>query len=483
MSISEDSVFATGPTPCPRRRFLLVITAAAVGVLLLLSYIFNKRDNYTPSISRYQGGSSIFPLKLSLTSASQCKIDAELVSRYEFKGDVKYTRREIFAEYTEKEDLPLSSYVDMKLFDDGQPIRLTRNGPTTSRCSEPIVIKVPPSLALVDASHLDFGIATSMERLLDSMDTFAVWGGHTNCRFFVYLEPGAEKWKAVRKAQALGLRLFLFESGVNYENRYFLLVKLLAEHSRPETKWSCIMDDDTFFLSMPRLVNMLSKYDASIPHFIGSVSENDAQISTFGMIAYGGAGMFFSRPLLDKLGRIWDVCDAETGHGDGKIAYCVYKFTHAKLEIENGLHQLDIQRDPSGWFEAARSSPVSLHHWKSWFKTDMIAMTAVQESCGTECVLRQWRFADGWILTNGYSVIHHGETVSQEYGAFAMEKTWDDPYESFLRMLGPLRPKEHDKISFQLADAIVEGGQVRQIYIYRDEKDGDQVLELVWRMQ
>jgi hypothetical protein len=408
-----------------------------------------------------------------------CHEDPSIVNNYNLRFGAKYTRRSIQVTTLHGRNTPLSTPLDMNLFE-------TEPGTPDANCPPPIMVQVPASPPPVDASHIDFAISTTMERLLDSMDAFSTWAGNTNTRFLVFIERGASQRQAQRKARYLDLNIELFESDVDYENRYSLLVKLLADNARPQTKWGCIMDDDTFFLSMPRLTNMLSRYNENQPHYIGSLTECDAQLSQFGIFAYGGAGMFLSRPLLDELGKVWDECDAGTDHGDGKIAHCVYQFTHTKLEIAEELHQLDLRGDASGWFEAARTVPVSLHHWKSWFNADMIKMTAVSEICGAECVLRQWKFADGWILTNGYSVIHHGASVSDEEGAFAMEITWDDingsTDESFVRVLGPLRPKEHDKVSFQLEDVLVEGGSVRQIYVLRDEKEGDHLLELVWHL-
>lgn len=413
----------------------------------------------------------------SVTAASySCGEDPTLVRKYKLQSNAKYTRRAIEVQTVNDATMPISNPVDVNLFD-------TKT--TGSDCPPPITLQVPAPLPSVDASYIDFAISTTMERLLDSMDAFSIWAGNTNTRFLVFVEPGANKRQVERKAQFLGLNIELFESTVDYENRYSLLVKLLADNARAQTKWACIMDDDTFYPSMPRLANMLSRYDETKPHYIGTVTESDTQLSMFGIFAYGGGGMFFSRPLLDELSKVWDKCDSGTDHGDGKIAHCVYQFTHTKLDIAKELHQLDLVGDASGWFEAAREAPVSLHHWKSWFHADMVQMHAVGEVCGAECPLRQWKFADGWILTNGYSVIHHGAGVSEEEGAFEMERTWDDwngsTDESYVRVLGPLRPKENDKISFKLEDNIIEGGTVRQIYIRRSEKE-DHLLELVWQL-
>ncbi|KAH8704139.1 hypothetical protein BGW36DRAFT_414415 [Talaromyces proteolyticus] len=475
MSISKDGIFAR-PATRQRKRFRLIVLFVVVAGFFLFSYNFSNRGGqFIPSISSYTG---------STPGSPPCGVDPAFVSNYELRGDAKYIRREIHAKFTRR-DVPISIPMDVNLFD-AQPRSFRAEIAPSTTCPPVITVEVPQPLPSVDASHIDFAISTTMERLMDSMDAFSVWASNTNTRFLTFIEPGVDQRQAQRKAQSLGLNIELFESDVDYENRYSLLVKLLADNARPETKWSCIMDDDTFYLSMARLANMLSQYDETKPHYIGTVTESDAQLSMFGIFAYGGAGMFFSRPLLNELGAIWDECDAGTDHGDGKIAHCVYQYTRTKMEMAEGLHQLDLMNDASGWFEAARMVPVSLHHWKSWFQADMVKLSAVREICGTDCVLRQWKFADGWILTNGYSVIHHGASVSEEEGAFAMERTWDDlngsTDESFVRTLGPLRPKEEDKISYRLEDVIIEGGQVRQIYIRRNEQQGDELLELVWRL-
>jgi hypothetical protein len=149
------------------------------------------------------------------------------------------------------------------------------------------------------------------------------------------------------------------------------------------------MDDDTFFPSMARLVEFLKQFDETQPHWIGRMSENEAHVAIFGVIAYGAAGVFFSRPLLDQLGNVWDQCGGATEHGDGRIAQCIYQYTTTKLTIEPDLHQLDLKTDAAGFFEAGRSQPFSVHHWKSYFDADMVKLSAISTLCGDECVLRQ----------------------------------------------------------------------------------------------
>jgi hypothetical protein len=487
MSISKETLFAGYPHR-QKRRCRLTATLAIVVCFVLFS--FGARDRIR-GLSSSVASSSTSPstsiassiLPSPVAGSKGCTIDRDAVQRYQLQGSVKYTRRDINVRLSDKAQ-PLSTRMEMALLDDTPPVDLS-NPDATAICPAAINVEVPFSPGSVEASHLDFAISTSADRLMDAMDAFEHWAGGNNARIFALIEPLADTRRIQRKAQALGLALHLLESGEDYEKRYSSLVTILSDNAREETKWSCIMDDDTFFPSMPRLVDMLSRYDETKPYWIGGLTESQAQMAMFGIIAYGGAGMFLSRPMLHKLQDVWGECDALNEHGDGKIAHCIYQHTSTKLTIEPRLHQLDLFADASGFFEASRSMPVSLHHWKSYFQADMVKLSAVSSICGNECLLRQWRFADGWILTNGYSVIQYSDKSTDTR---VMEKTWDDlngsTDESFISALGPLRGKDPNKISYRLEDTITEQGQVRQFYIHRSglESSNDHILELVWHL-
>ncbi|KAL1971605.1 hypothetical protein VTN31DRAFT_2226 [Thermomyces dupontii] len=445
----------------------------------------------------------------------ECHVDTNILHTYNLQEPVHYVRREIQAKWT-MDDLPMSMDVDMALLnvssaESSSDFNETDVGWNVT-CAPPIQLRVPRPPPKVDASHLDFAISTTGVRLLEAMNAFGHWLGHSNARMLAVIKPGADLLAIERKANSLGINLVIIESDKDYETRYWSLVKVLADNARPETKWSVVMDDDTFFPSMTGLVDMLAQYDETQPYYIGALSENAKQIGIFGVFAFGGAGIFISRPLLTELGEVWDGCQEHTEHGDGKIAWCIYQLTDTKLTIDPGLYQMDLPGDASGFFEAGRKLPISLHHWRSWFWADMAKISSVSRACGTSCILRQWRFADDWILTNGYSVIQYSDQYNEEIakskgkGPRPMEKTWDDMNgsndQSFYFRLAPLRPKDPGKVSYKLEDTIVEDdGSVRQIYVLRAPRDengqkqateqeavtlqndrqGDRVIELIWR--
>ncbi|CAI7585718.1 unnamed protein product [Penicillium crustosum] len=386
---------------------------------------------------------------ITLAPSVSCDLDYEKLASMDVLKVAQYTRREIVLDMTD----------------------------------EP----VPHAPKLANASHIDFGVATSVERLNESLDAFAHWAGYSRTRIFALIEPDRSEFgirDVKAKADALGVNLHITESDDDYLNRYFALIPLLKENARETTQWGCIIDDDTFFLSMSRLVDALAKYDHTTSMYIGGLSESIPQIAAFGMIGFGGAGVFLSKPLLEEITNVYDKCSAMDFTGDRRIAICVYRYTQTRLTVDHRLRQLDLMHDASGFFESGREPPLTVHHWKSWFHADMPKLAVVSELCGDSCLLRKWHFGDGWILTNGFSVIKYHADPDQD--DIAMEQTWD-PHngandESYLHELGPLRRKDEHKQTYQLLDAVHEPkDRVTQWYVMRDEKNGDQILELSLR--
>ncbi|KGO69698.1 hypothetical protein PITC_045580 [Penicillium italicum] len=434
---------------------------------------------------------SVEPVKLPLQTATNitlapavsCDLDYDKLASMNVLKVAQYTRREIVLNMTD-EPVPYTQWLEQPLLEEP---RGTEGAADGCLIPTPVSLRVPRPPKLADAAHIDFGVATTVERLNESLDAFAHWAGYSRARIFALIEPdrsegGIRDVKA--KADALGINLYITESDDVYLNRYFALIPLLKENARETTQWGCIIDDDTFFMSMPRLVDALAKYDHTTSMYIGGLSESITQIAAFGMIGFGGAGVFLSKPLLTEITNVYDKCSAMDFTGDRRIAICIYRYTQTRLTVDHRLRQLDLMHDASGFFESGREPPLSVHHWKSWFHADMPKLAVVAELCGDSCLLRKWHFGDRWILTNGFSVIKYHADPDQD--DIAMEKTWDSHNgandESYLHELGPLRRKDEYKQTFQLQDAVHDqNDRVTQWYVMRDERNGDQILELSWR--
>jgi hypothetical protein len=427
---------------------------------------------------------------ITITALVGCEPEFDILERLGIKKVSQYVRREVAA-VPSSGKVPLIQTLDTPLFDREFIRAKDRNysGILQDDCSIPtsISLEVSPPPVHVDASHFDFGVATKVDRLSESLDAFVHWAGHTRTRIFALVEPDERIPEVLAKAEKLGVNLFVTESDDEYQTRYFGLISHLAENLREETRWSCIIDDDTFFPSMSALIEAFEKYDHTQQMYVGGVSESVAQIGLFGLMGFGGAGVFLSRPLVEQLSKpeVFEACQQSEYTGDRRISLCVYQYSNAHLTIDHRLRQLDFRGDATGFFEAIRPLPLSVHHWKSWFHADMAKLSKVSEICGETCLLGKWRFADGWTLTNGFSISKYSTEISTE--DTSMELTWDGDHhasrEAFMHELGPLREKDEGKIAYLMVDSVVDEDSVRQWYVHRDSDKGDQIMELIWRKQ
>ncbi|PYH89931.1 hypothetical protein BO71DRAFT_95026 [Aspergillus ellipticus CBS 707.79] len=417
-----------------------------------------------------------------------CSVDLDLLRQYSPSHSVEYARLEIAVTPTEN----FTHHADTlnTRFPKFRTVRLDtaahREDLSPEKCTASVTIQGPMPSASPDASHMIFGLATSVDRLLDSLDTFAHWAGGTNARLLVAIDNGggSEKKQAQQRAEALGIRLTILEEEEDERlDRYFYLIQYLYKHRDESTQWAVMMDDDTFFPSMRRLVDRLANYDTTQPQYVGGVTEDLQHMYGSGYMAYGGAGIFLSMPLLEQLQPFFDDCYVFKAGGDRMLSRCIYAHTTTKLSVEPDLFQLDLRGDASGFYEAGRGQPLSVHHWKSWFEADMVALSKVASICGEECLLHRWLLPGEWYLVNGFSVIKYS-TVSDD--PLPMEHTWDpskypgpDP---FAWSLGPLRRKDENKISFRLRDAVQEKERVRQMYVHEVAPEKLEVLEVVWNL-
>ncbi|KAF2184261.1 glycosyltransferase family 31 protein [Zopfia rhizophila CBS 207.26] len=369
--------------------------------------------------------------RYSLFYKIPCSIEKEAKDKLQITTPIHYRRIEIELSYFPNHaDGTSSKTLDISL-SDIQTLDLS--GIDTKRCATSISLNVLTPTARLDASHIIFGVATTLGRLNSSLNTFAHWAKSTGAR-------------------NLGLNWPLELQISTILRRYFTLVKQLYLHRTKKTQWAAFIDDGMFFLSMNALQKTLDKYNASKPQYM----------SNFGIMAYGGGGVFISMPLLEQLNVHFDQCNNnKDGGGNGRIANCIYDHTITKISWESGLHQNNTQDDASGFYEAGRPQPLSIHHWKDTY------------------FLRRWKLKDGWFLINGFSIIKYSEERSAD--DFVMEETWLDGGK-YKHTLGPLRKKDEGKLSYRLEIDIHRRKEVSRMCVIRDQK-GDKVIEVVWRVQ
>jgi hypothetical protein len=348
-----------------------------------------------------------------------------------------------------------------------------------------------------DASCIIFGAATTLSRLPDALRGFKHWASQTKTKFVVIIEPynvtahpdEPSPEDAIEMYKQAGISLTLVESTMGYLDRYVSLIGTLYDHLEVGTQWVSIIDDDTFFFNLHSVLDMLAKYDTSYSWYVGATSENKWNLDDGGIFAIGGAGIFMSRPLIETLGSHSDDCvDLPNGFGDSRVADCVFEYTTTKLTHEHGLYQLDLHGDVTGFYEAVRPQPVSVHHWKTWHHHDMPTVAAVSSVCGKACVLQNFRFQDGYQMANGFSIVKYSynETMLAQQIPEAMEHTWKltiwDIPTSWKYSLAPLKPKDEGKIQYVIEKSVQDSftGALTQYYVKRKDGYGDSVIRVVW---
>lgn len=454
---------------------------------------------------------------LKLKAPTTCPNKLDWLLDLDLTFPVTYARRDIIV--NPKPELQRASLTNVHetLFPPSQLIDLTNDADNLHlrHCEEPLRLDVPLYPTQVGkAAHVMFGISTTIDRLEASIPQLLRWLPNTDARLFVIAigveqEPGKglpavaadpqKKATLQGEMRKLGMDVTLVEPlelQDSFSEKYFSLIKIMYDHRNDKTKWISTIDDDTFFPSIPALVSMLSKYDTNQCHYVGGVSEEWWAVVHYGIMGFGGAGVFLSLPLASMMAGEYEYCKGATtaSAGDIRIMDCVYDLTDIKLENERQLHQIDMHGDLSGLFESGRTL-LSLHHWKPGAATedgyDLPMMHQVYDVC-RECFLQRWKLNDNLVLANGYSISRYAKDVLDEEMMVRMEKTWADVKtveasnnRGADHSLGPTRPKmnltEEKSQHVLIHSAAVDGG-VRQLYLHEGvDGDADAVLELLWR--
>ncbi|CAN6865422.1 unnamed protein product [Brassica oleracea] len=131
-------------------------------------------------------------------------------------------------------------------------------------------------------------------------------------------------------------------------------------------RWYVTGDDDSLFF-VDNLVDVLSKYDHTRQHYIGTNSETIKSNVYFGFnMGFGGGGYALSYALVEALVVKLDEC-VEKYHFiwavDQIQSFCLADLS-VDLTLEKGFHQVDLFGDISGFLSSHTTAPLlSLHHF------------------------------------------------------------------------------------------------------------------------
>ncbi|KAL8645109.1 MAG: hypothetical protein Q9226_007449 [Calogaya cf. arnoldii] len=427
---------------------------------------------------------------------------------------VKYARRDIIVKPTSDAKRLSVTELPAPLFPDFQVI--DKADVSLKDCKDPLLLHVPaPPGGPVDASRIIFGISTTLTRLDDSIPSLLRWLPNTRAKLFVIAikdddvpDDSKDRYHPADPKDMSDLQDRMHTLGLDvtivpplsrrdfFSQRYFSLVRVIYEHRQPTTQWVSLIDDDTFFLSMPSLLGMLSRFDPQQQFYVGALSEDWWSVTRYGMMGFGGAGVFLSIALAEIVNSKYTVCQerSHTSAGDIRLRECISWYTRTKLTNILDLHQIDIHNDLSGIYESGRL-PLSLHHWKGGGPDGkgypLHTMHLVADICG-DCFLQRWQFGNDMLLTNGFSISTYPGAGLKALDLEMIEETWDHPTKvdgsvnenGVDHSLGPTRPKLQlgkDKVQYRLLDSALVDGAVRQWYLKAGVGgDHDSVLELVW---
>ncbi|KAF1817076.1 hypothetical protein P152DRAFT_504476 [Eremomyces bilateralis CBS 781.70] len=378
---------------------------------------------------------------------------------------------------------------------------------------EVLPLNVPHTYPEKQYAHIIFGVASKYERIRDSLPATAHWLALSGAELIGVvvdvdasetgklraLEKEYADWDIKAKFTAPTLTEYIpnnndedrsTDRDIPIEHHHFMMIRDMMKYTTSRTQWLGILDDDTFFPSLYPIGEELSKYDHTKPFWLGGLSEDFFHVKVWGLMAFGGAGVFISMPLARKLDPVLETCiaDASVDTGDGILRDCIYTKTSTKLTIITRLYQHDMLGDLSGFFESG-IQPLSIHHWKSWYDEPVMAQAAVAGVCG-DCYLQRWQFGENTLFANGYSITLYPEGL-ENIDLTHCEGTWAYPAHGISGheydfSFGPLRPKlEADqKKSYRLKDAVrMANGVLRQIYVYKGDVERgemDEVVELLW---
>ncbi|KAM0276821.1 hypothetical protein ACHAQH_006356 [Verticillium albo-atrum] len=391
-------------------------------------------------------------------------------------------------------------------------------------CPAPLEVPVTqsPYPAAVELSEFMFAVSTTFKRINDPetspIKEWAFWltdsnGNSNGGKMLLQLidATNAELEEVTSRLARAGIDADVSHSDSRLEMavRYLGLVPMLYNHrERVNKKWLVMCDDDTYFPNMHALKARFEKYDHKKLLYIGTLSEDIGAIERHGSQAFGGAGVFLSISMAEKITDIFAICrsntkikEADSGwgpQGDILLRKCIYENTNVRLTQLWDLWQLDLFGDPAGFYEGG-IKPYSVHHFKGggWHFAYPFQTTKVAHACGEDCSYQRFVTTDNFVISNGFSVAQYPKGIDFDLDQFegTFHAAPEDRGWNLDWMYGPQRPsmlRTGKKISWELRESHNNpDGSVLQTYIRKANdprwiengqplRTHDGIIELVW---
>ena len=292
------------------------------------------------------------------------------------------------------------------------------------------------------ASEILFGVMMEVDEIPSALEQWRFWARHSKASFYVLL-PNKDHNK-VRKAQdlfkkVLGVKVIVEAAKDPVEPRgsMLMLIEKMRQAASSEIRWYMILSPTTFITSTDDVLLALDQYDASMPMYLGTISESKGQRDQYGVFAYGGAGIVLSRPLAETIAEhgtfpLYSTNLApqcleihETPYADGLLSHCINRFTSSEFTLLPTFHQTDLLEDISGMLQGPLEfatmnniSADSVTIFPSWhpvgpetpipstFTDQLELFYHSRDILGSPNWGMRYRFGRNgrYVLTNGYSI-------------------------------------------------------------------------------
>ncbi len=294
-------------------------------------------------------------------------------------------------------------------------------------------------------SDFIFGVSTTRQRFIDTapalVDEWAYWlsdqrgrsnGGKLVLTLLDATDQELRDARASLQAAGVDADVLHAEAAREMAVRYLALIPAMYNQTSSRIggkKWFVLCDDDTFFPSPHGLVEALGAYEPSRPLYVGALSEDVENVARHGSQAFGGAGVFISKPLAAELAGHYSSCrsdgkvqESNSGwgpQGDILLRQCIYDNTDEVLSVMAGLWQLDLHGDPSGFYESG-IKPLSLHHYRggNWHVGHPADYTRLSHRCGEDCFMQRFQTADDFIIATSFSIARYPGGIDFDTGQF-----------------------------------------------------------------
>lgn len=441
----------------------------------------------------------------------------ELASQYGLTRDVPWYSRRIRPTYksTERGSMTnagmkfrLHDFIRVRPEDEGLELHAEKT------------IQLPMSQSVtpdkVDAASLIFGTSSSYNRLTYANDSlvrdWARWltdgKGRTNGASLVltlHQTSNAEVGYISTKLRELGIDAVVLAASESSDvtTRYVQLLHMLSKRSDELSnegmgkKFLALIDDDVFFPALGTLLGKLDKLNAKQNAYIGMPSERaDWTVENNITMTYGGAAVFFTVPMPDKLAQLPCFKQADNGQevgGELKPRESAYWDEHfyncISQHTEDNLYVLPSFYVPEDDYYGLRTGfeggvqPIALHHYRHRHRFEPWKAHMITSLCGEACFLQRFWFKDSWVLVNGHTISHYPDGVevvplkkSSQLVAQQSRETQRKVEIAKRLVVDPVEGREGRKVvswtgvkqTWRLLDArVTEKGEVWQAYIKR----------------